>query len=214
MSKVVLFAASLLLVAGIASAGIIDPCLSEAIYNGDVPGCYYACPAGDTQSMELQGFTIDYTIVDGGGVPIEGIPGTDFWLVSCDLDPTHTLFLCAGSASSDADFNTNADGETEMAAGSIAAGGCVDYLSPVCQGFALTFGTPPNCDPYCFNIWLRSPDLNADGLINIQDLGKFGLGYPPNGYISCVDQDCNGIINIQDLSKFAFHFGPPGHLCE
>ena len=64
MSKVVLFAASLLLVAGIASAGIIDPCAGDVTYNGTEPVCYFACPQGDTDAFYLQGFWWSFTIVD------------------------------------------------------------------------------------------------------------------------------------------------------
>jgi hypothetical protein len=57
MSKVVLFAASLLVVAGVASAGIIDPCNSPVVYTGPGIACYFSCPQGDNNSFLQQGFS-------------------------------------------------------------------------------------------------------------------------------------------------------------
>jgi hypothetical protein len=212
MSKVVLFAASLLLVAGIASAGIIDPCTTgNVVYNGTEPICYFACPQGDTDSFNLQGLGWSFTILDLVGAPVADIPGTDFWLVDCDaaLD----LALCAGSASSAADSATNDLGKTTMGNGSLSAGGCANGLSPVVQGFVLE-DPLAGCAAYCYNILVRSPDINGDGEVQLIDLSIFASHFPPKPYDTCSDMDCNATINIQDLARFAFHFGPPGHKCS
>lgn len=211
MSKVVLFAASLLLVAGIAFAGIIDPCESDVTYNGAEPTCYFACPQGDTDAFYLQGFWFSFTIVDLTLAPIADIPGTDFWLVDCD--PVRNLALCAGSASAAADSATNAAGQTTMHDGSLSAGGCANGLSPVVQGYVLE-DAGAGCAAYCYQINVRSPDINGDGLVNLVDLSLFASAFPPNPYATCSDMDCSGAINLQDLARFAFHFGPPGHECN
>jgi hypothetical protein len=211
MSKVVLFAASLLLVAGIASAGIVEPCESEAVFNGTEPACYFACPLGDTQSFLNQGFSWSFTIVDGTLAPIADIPGTDFWVIDCD--PAVDLFLCAGSASSAADSSTNSAGKTTMGNGSLTAGGCAFGLSPVVQGVVLE---DPNdqCNPYCFDVQVTSPDITGDGDVQINDLSAFAFAYPPNAYDTCSDFNCDGFVNLADLAAFAFHYGPPGHKCD
>jgi hypothetical protein len=211
MSKVVLFAASLLLVAGIASAGIIDPCAGDVTYNGTEPICYFACPQGDTDAFYLQGFWWSFTIVDVLGAPVADIPNTDFWLVDCD--PAADLALCAGGASSAADSATNALGQTTMHDGSLSAGGCANGLSPVVQGFVLQDPTA-GCADYCFNIIVRSPDSNGSGVVDLVDLSNFGQAYPPKPYDTCSDMNCDASINLADLSRFAFHFGPPGHKCN
>ncbi len=211
MSKVVLFAASLLLVAGIATAGIINPCNSPVGYHGVLPECYFACPQGDTPGFGAEGFWFDFIIRDltGSGIPF--IPGTDFWVIDCD--PLKDLALCGGSASSNADSATNSAGKTTMYLTSLAAGGCADGLSPVVQGYVLGSPPPVPCPVYCFNVRVRSCDLTGDLIINIADLGLFATYYPPNPYNKCGDFDCNGVVNIADLARLAFHYGPPGHKC-
>jgi len=210
MSKVVLFAASLLLVAGIATAGIIDPCGAPVVYTGATPECYFACPQGDTDSFLASGFSFSFTILDLLAAPIQYIPGTDFWMIDCD--PAADLALCAGSASSNADSATNAAGKTTMSLTTLAVGGCATGLSPVVQGFVLE--QPGPCTPYCFNIKVRSCDMNGDLLMSLVDLSIFAGYYPPQPYNTCGDFDCNGAVALPDLSRFAFHYGPPGHKCN
>jgi len=213
MSKVVLFAASLLLVAGVASAGIIDPCNSPVVYSGPSPACYFACPQGDTDTFAEQGFTFAFTVNDISGNPIPDIPGSDFWLIDCD--PVLDLTLCAGSASSAADSATNSAGQTTMSNGTLNAGGCADGLSPVVQGFILEdAGSTPPCEQYCYPIRVRSPDLDGSLVVNLVDLAIFSACFPPQPYDKCCDFDCNATVNLQDLARFAFHFGPPGHKCN
>jgi hypothetical protein len=216
MSKVVFFAASLLLVAGVAFAGIINPCGSPVVMNGTgTPFCYFACPQGDTGTIQTAGFKLAFTINDGSGNPIPAVSGVDFWLVDCDA--TKDMALCAGSASSNADSSTNSAGKTTMSLTTLAVGGCVTGLSPVVQGIVLQQpGTVPcNTPVYCYLVKVRSCDLNGDLLMNSQDVGIFSTKYPPTGtYDTCSDFDCNLVINSQDLARFAFHYGPPQHKCQ
>jgi hypothetical protein len=198
-------------VAGIASAGIIDPCNSPVVYNGPLNACYFACPQGDTDSFAQQGHTFAFTVNDLFGAPIPDIPGSDFWLINCD--PLANLTLCAGSASSAADSATNSAGKTTMNDGTLNAGGCSDGLSPVVQGFVLE-DPLASCTPYCYLIQVRSPDLDGSLLVNLVDLAIFSSCFPPQPYDKCCDFDCNFTVNLQDLARFAFHFGPPGHKCN
>jgi hypothetical protein len=219
MSKVVFFAASLLLVAGVAFAGIINPCGSPVVPHLTGTPCYFACPQGDTQTIIGAGFWLEFTMNDASGNPIPGISGVDFWLIDCDA--TKDMTLCAGSASSNADSSTSSTpgflGKTTMSLTTLAVGGCVTGLSPVVQGVVLQQpGTIPCTTPvYCFNVKVRSCDLNGDLLMNSQDVAIFSSHYPPTGtYDTCSDFDCNTIINSQDLARLAFHYGPPQHKCQ
>jgi len=218
MSKVVFFAASLLLVAGVAFAGIINPCGSPVVATIVGTPCYFACPQGDTGTIVSAGFQFAFTINDAAGVPIQYVSAVDFWLIDCDA--TKDMSLCAGSASSNADSSTNSLGKTTMSQTTLAVGGCVTGLSPVVQGVVLQQpGTIPCGTPvYCYTVKVRSCDLNGDLLMNSQDVGIFANAYPAPGgggvFNTCSDFDCNGIINSQDLARLAGHYGPPQHKCQ
>lgn len=56
----------------------------------------------------------------------------------------------------------------------------------------------------------RSPDISADGVVDLVDLAVFALNYPPNPYAQCSDFDANGLVDLVDLSIFAQHFGHAG----
>jgi hypothetical protein len=206
-----LVAVSLLVFSGVANAGIIDPCASTAeIIGGPPPCCLFICPQGDTDSFCDQGWYIRICVIDLTGNPVPDVPPSDFWVIDCD--PIRDLCLCGGSASSNADSLTNANGYTTMCNTTIQGGGCVSGLSVVVQGFVI-LDAPACVDPTCLDVEVRSPDINGDCLVNIVDLSLFASGFPPQLYQECSDMNCDGIVNIQDLSAFAFHFGPPGHTC-
>lgn len=204
MLKVLSLAAALLIVASVAFAGIIDPCLSEATSAG---GCVMVCPAGDGDQMSTQGATITITVVDGTSAPLENIPATDFYVIDCD--PLLDMVLCGGASSSNATAATDEFGQTTME-GDIAAGGCADGIAVVVQGYVILDG--PGCtDATCLPILIRSPDMNGDLAINLADFSAFGLAYPPNPYNKCADFDCSGAVNLADFSTFGLHYQ---HSCQ
>jgi hypothetical protein len=211
MSKVVLFAASLLLVAGIATAGIINPCNSPVVFNNaTTPECWFCCPQGDGNSATTEGWSLSFTIRDLAGLPIPNVAGTDFWVVDCD--PSRNLTLCAGSSSSNADSATNSQGKTTLSLTALRVGGCANGITPVCQGYKLQQNVPP-CTDYCFAVNVRSADLTGNLIVDVGDLAQFATYFPPNPVGTCGDFDCNGAVNLGDLARFATHFGPPGHRC-
>ena len=203
----VLAAAALAGASGGVRAGIGYNC-STAYYYGVLPECYFACPMGDTQSFIANGFYIRFEMKDILCEPIPGIPATDFWLIDCD--PLRNLTLCGGSSSIDADSATNSSGVTTMSVDALAAGGCAQGMSPVCQGIALEDG---NHATLCWDIRVRSVDMNGDLALTLVDLSIFAGYYPPQAYNACADFDCNGVVGLSDLGRFAQHFGPPGHGC-
>ncbi len=192
--------AAVLLVAGVAFGGIIDPCQSTASSAG---GCIVICPAGDGDQLSAKGAMISITVNDNTGTGIEGIPASDFWLVDCD--PIRVMVLCGGSGSSNADAATDASGNTTMS-GDIAAGGCAIGVSVIVQGFAI--GCPATC---LTAIEVKSPDMNGDLVVNLPDLALFGAQYPPNPFTNtCADFNCDNLINLQDFSVFGLHYN---HVC-
>ena len=218
-------AVSLLAFNGIATAGIVDPCMSysEVLNAGPSGGtcCLFVCPAGDTDSFINQGpggdgWWIRICVLEADGTPTPDVPTSDFWLVDCD--PLADLVLCAGSASVAADSITNAQGYTTMAQSVLAGGGCLEGLSVVVRGFVL-LDTTTCSTPICHDISVRSPDIDGSGgtsdlCVNLVDLAAFSSSYPPQPYDTCCDFDCSGAVLLNDLADFAFHFGPPGHECS
>jgi hypothetical protein len=206
-------AVAIFAMAGSADAGIVDPCFSYWELHAVVTPCpLFVCPLGDTDAVIDQGWWIWICVLDLNGLPLENVPFFDFWMIDCD--PINDATLCAGSASSNADSNTNAAGMTTISQTTVAAGGCSDGMAVVVQGFVIEDSLTNCTTVFCCPINLRSPDINGDLIVNLQDLALFAASYPPQPFDTCCDFDLNGIVNLQDLANFAFHFGPPGHACQ
>lgn len=180
-----------------ASSGIVDPCESQAAFcepGGN--GCLIICPQGDGSLLSDGGNEICVTVRDANGNPIAGILATDFWLTGCT-----DLCLCGGSGSSNADANTDVNGQTTISGG-IAAGGCDTGLYVVCQGTLI------GCPPTCLAIDVHSPDLDCNLAVDLVDFSLFSSNFPspPKTYDACMDYDCDGDIDLVDFSIFAQHW--------
>jgi hypothetical protein len=230
-----------LLVANSAAFAQIDPCNSTAavVLDGapSLPVVLPTCPQGDGGSMIAYGWYIALTIRNAAGLPIPGIPASDFWIVDCDAANT-LIVLCGGSASSAADAATDALGKTTMSQtqpaistltgpiGCITAtppcspepagsARCTDGVYIIVQSVILDDQTTNCTTKMCYPINVRSCDLTGDGCVSSADLSTFAIGYTggvgwPN---PCIDFSASGTINLPDLAFFALHFGPPGHCC-
>ncbi len=51
-----------------------------------------------------------------------------------------------------------------------------------------------------------SPDFNADGVVNLADLGLFATAFM-GGYSPCADMNQDGVMNLTDVGIFSLHFG-------
>jgi hypothetical protein len=210
-----LVAFALLATSGTAFAGVIDECNSTAVVilagQPSTPVTAAACPAGDADSFEQQGFYIRATIEDGLGAGIPNILASDFWLDDCD--PINDLIvLCGGSASSNADSLTNSLGQTTISGG-ISAGDCALGVIVLVQGAILDDPATSCTTKLCLPVHVKSFDTNGDLALTLTDLGEFAEGYPPNAFEPCTDYSGNGTNNLADLATFALHFGPPGDTC-
>jgi hypothetical protein len=199
---------------GVANAGIIDPCVSWVhLTAATTPAPLLCCPIGDTASFIAQGWYITVHVLDANGAGVANIPATDFWVIDCD--PVNDLALCGGGASSGADSNTNAAGTTTMSQTALSAGGCVDGIAVVVQGFAIADSAGGCTQPVCLPVSVRSIDITGDLVVDISDLSLFAQAYPPYppaAYNTCADFDLSGTpIDVSDLSVFAFHY--PSHDC-
>ena len=198
VALVVILAATL---TSISHAGLVDPCLSTANLVGG-PVELAICPDGDGQTLADFGAYIDITARNGAGNPCAFIPFQDVWLISCDSPDE--LILCGNSLSSNADANTDINGQTTLS-GTIAAGGHCSGVQVVIQGIVLVF--PLNCfDQRCLAIETRSVDIDGSLGVNLADLADFAMAYPPNPYDPYSDFDFSGAVSLVDLAYFAQHY--------
>ncbi len=181
-----------------ASSGIVNPCSSTA---SSASACYLVCPQGDGDRLDAVGATISVTVRDNLGAPIPNIVASDFWLIGWN----DALALCGGSGSINADSASAADGTTTIS-GDLAAGGCDDGFQVVVQGVIIA---DPNdwTQALCLAIVVRSPDLNADLVVDILDFSAFGDFYntDPAGD-PCSDFNCDGVIDLLDFAAFGNHY--------
>ena len=157
-------------------------------------------------SLATVGAVITVTVADIAGLPIVGIPATDFWLIGCQDD----IVLCAGSASINADSATSSAGVTTIS-GRLAAGGCDPGVFVVAQGIVAVEPGPDT--PKCFPYEARSPDITGNGgvidlVVDIVDLAAFATGFtsPPKTFDACLDFNCDELVDIVDFSIFALHY--------
>ncbi len=207
--KVLLF--SLLLVfATSLYAGEVDDCLSDVSLSC-VGMRVSICPAGDFEFIRTGcGGTDDHIIVyarDSAGNGVSGIPRTDYWIQACD--PAEELCLC--TAPIVADSITNDLGRTTIS-GRIAGGGCIlnggAYIA--IQGQIVLEEPCGSTDWICLDIIIVSPDLTADCVVNLSDLGVFGLSYnksyPETGYNDCCDYNDDTHCNLSDFAFMGEHY--------
>jgi hypothetical protein len=183
------------------NSGIVDACSSSA---SSIGGCLLICPQGDGDRLDATGATISVVVKDQAGAPIPGIPLADFWLMGCN-DPG--VVLCGGGGSINANAATDANGETEIP-GAWAAGGCDSIgVLVVVQGVVLE-DVNAGCNALCLSLTVVSPDINADLIVDVIDLGLFSQSYtsPPHQYIACLDYNCDGVIDLVDFSLFSQHY--------
>jgi hypothetical protein len=184
------------------SSGIVNPCSSTASGAG---ACYLVCPQGDGDRLDAVGSTISVTVRDNLGAPIPNVPAADFWLIGCN----DALALCGGSGSINADSASNGAGNTTIS-GDLAAGGCDDGLQVVVQGVVIA---DPNdwTQALCLAVLVRSPDINADLVVDLIDFSLFGPVYNTSPAADdCIDFNCDGVIDLVDFSLFGNHYL---HLC-
>ena len=189
-----------LLVAGRqAAAQILECCECTATASA---GVLFCCPQGDGDALSANGLTVSVRIVDNVNAPIANIPAADIWLTSCAGD---ILAMCGGSGAIMASAPTNQNGETTITA-RFAVGGCDNTgVRAVVQGYKIGAGI---CADPCIPIKIRSPDINANYVINLVDFATFGTGYtsPPKPYNECIDfAPPFGTITLADFARYGTH---------
>jgi len=190
------------------TSGVVDPCSSDASSAG---GCFFTCPLGDADRLDDFGAVISIVAKDANGLPLGGIPFSDFWALGC----TDGIVLCGGGGGINADSASNSNGETTMS-GDMAGSGCdMAGMVVVIQGVIVQ--EAPACDPLCLPFDFVSPDITGDGdvidgHVELADFSKFGIVYDkPLLYDPCFDYNCDGFVELLDFSKFGLHWQ---HSCQ
>jgi hypothetical protein len=201
-----LFVCTLILgVASFASAGLPDPGNTEAAmpnYSGvdalslfNLPnGAGSAFTAAQLPTGGTANATIQITVRDINDAIIVGYPREDMWLESFDGG------MVACVAGTNADGETDAAGQAQWAtalhAGGWSASNCVVYVN----GDALT-GVGGQ-----FALHFNSADINADGVVNLNDVGIFAAAF--NGaYTYKADFYADGQYNLLDVGRLAAAIG-------
>lgn len=207
-------------------AGILIFGMPRAVSSGDMPceccstlrtTCSLrvsVCPQGDFERIaDGCGGDSDFieVIVRGEEGNRVGIPVTDFWMNACD--PEQTLYMLPGAFVADAP--TDSLGRTTFS-GTFAAGGCIltGGMYVACQG--VTFLDIETCTvPICIDIVIVSPDLNADGFVNLSDLSFFSHSYNHRWgdpeFDPCTDYNDDDWCNLSDFSFLWEHYQ---HECQ
>ncbi len=217
--KVFLFSLLIVLATSV-YAGEVDDCLSSAGTRCELLDAtleFSICPAGDFEFIRNGcGGDADYIwveVLNGGGVGIEGIPWTDFWLNACD--PGQELCLCASPIA--ADSLTNSNGRTTIS-GRLAGGGCIlsGGMYIAVQGKPLWAETEPGVcvDLICLDIIVTSPDFTGDCLVSLADynpfLGTYNLAIGAPGFNKCFDFTNDDAVSLSDFAFLAEHYN---HSC-
>jgi hypothetical protein len=201
-----LFACALIIgAASFATAGVpdLENTTASRAYGGPETLSLFNVPNGSGKAFS-QAFlpggggsadaTISMTLRDGLGVPIDNYPFEDMWIESGDGG----LVACGGNAV--ADLTTNAAGYTEWANAMTAGGYSTALTFVMINGDALTSNAG-------IALNFNSPDINADGAVNLSDGGFFStdLFVGPYNYRSDFNND--GLLNLTDGGFLASAIG-------
>jgi len=133
--------------------------------------------------------TITLTMRDHAYDPIPYYPAEDIWLQWTDES---TLFVCDGGTIPDSD--TDVGGVTRWQS-ALRLGGHAEVLVQVrVNGIPLTHSAG-------FPLYVNSPDINADGKVDLIDAGLFSRDFANPAVPYRSDFVSDGVMNVADLGK-------------
>jgi hypothetical protein len=139
--------------------------------------------------------TIELFLRDGGGVAINDYPAANMtleWDIACSAG----LYVCVGGTISDQD-TVAPNGYTLWQDGLLLGGHAECNVKVLINGAALTSSGG-------IALHVNSADENADGVVNLADVGIFAADYAvtyPAPYKS--DFVADGVMNVADVGKMA-----------
>lgn len=183
----------LLGLASLASAGIPDDTNSTASITGSAgSGAVLVTPAGTGNTLGGRNLTVTVTVHDSNDDPIAGYPFQDMWL---DDIGNGDISLCQGG--SVADVNTNASGVSTFS-GALAAGGWTQSGLQVYLA-----GTPLAGAALAIDV--VSCDINGDLVVDVSDIGLFGIDYSDPTYQFKSDFTVDGVVDLSDVGSLGIH---------
>jgi hypothetical protein len=154
-------------------------------------GALMVCPLGDGPALGIVGSPIN---VNSSAVPCTGMAPIDF-----ELDGAIPAQICDCLVGGVPFVETAPGSGIYNYAGPVAAGGLsLAGMQMKVQGFFV---------PLVLPLQVNSPDMNADGIVNLADLGLFAGLFTNAVYDFAVDYNLDGVENLADVATFAVHFG-------
>lgn len=202
MPKRFFSALSCALLAGVAASSVraqctIDPVLSTATLT--TPATLFVCPAGDGATLASVGAAIRVHLEDA----VSGTPCAIYTHQPFEVDGNPPSAILDGFHPPGIEFDVpaagfqNLGGGDYLIEGTLIASGVAGGAIVKVAGVAIA-GSP-------LQLQLTSADLNADGIINLSDIGIFAGGM--GAYDWRYDYNGDGLINISDIGIFVSHLG-------
>jgi hypothetical protein len=176
--------------------GVPDPYTSAALPQpaedgGDLG--MLTCPSGDGGSFEY----VVVHLLNLHGQPVSGIPAS---VIAFQVSATAETQFDAPLALSftPVDPVSDAEGRIHFAVTSDSSVIGDIVIEATCRGYDIE---------QSMTLRANSPDLNADGDINLSDIGIFSAGYADPDPDFRFDLSWDGVVNLSDVGIFASHNG-------
>jgi hypothetical protein len=172
------------------------------------PGVVVVCPGGDGQTLAEAGCVVTVILIDYSGVPVAGYDPGDLRLTEPWATEPVLFTGCRSPASAREGFvpdgPTDEEGRTTFS-GTATLGGTSDQglTVKIWYGDLTIIGELTGTAP--LEISVRSPDLTADGVVDLADFAGFGADFGTSNPRS--DLVVDGNVNIADFAFMGLHFG-------
>jgi parallel beta-helix repeat protein len=170
---------------------LIDPSRSSVNLTNENMPFLCTCPAGDGPAYHH----VNITIIDSGGVPIEGIPAESFEFIIQPIPNDAVWYNMLSCTFSPVTPQTSATGTiTFEIIGDTSIIGNIT-IQVIVQGVPLDDSDTISC---------KTVDYNTDGIVSLGDFVIFARDYSKPGWRS--DFTGDGMVSLGDFVLFAQHY--------